>query len=57
MTDKEDLSQMSDAKLRRKEHQAWEMAGLARQDGDAKDEARHTEAARRYAAELDARRR
>ena len=33
-------------KLRRKRDQAWDMAGLARTDGDTKDEARHTEDAR-----------
>lgn len=33
-------------KLLRKRDQAWEMAGLARTDGDTKDEARHTEDAR-----------
>lgn len=34
--------------LRRKADQHWEMAGLARQDGDHKDAARHTEEARKY---------
>lgn len=33
-------------KLRRKADQAWEMAGLARQDGDKKDEQRWTDEAR-----------
>lgn len=32
----------------RKADQHWEMAGLARQDGDKADEARHTELAREY---------
>jgi hypothetical protein len=31
---------------RRKEDQHWEMAGLARQDGDKKDEAEHTRMAK-----------
>jgi len=34
-------------KLRRKADQAWEMAGLARQDGDKQDEQRWTDEARR----------
>lgn len=33
--------------LRRKCNQAWDMAGLARQDGDKKDEARWTAEAQR----------
>jgi hypothetical protein len=33
---------------RRKEDQAWEMAGLARQDGDKKDEERYTNEAREF---------
>jgi glucosamine 6-phosphate synthetase-like amidotransferase/phosphosugar isomerase protein len=32
--------------LRRKEDQEWDMAGLARQDRDTVDEAKHTEKAR-----------
>ncbi len=39
---------MSAEQLRRKADQAWEMAGLARQDGDTKDEIRQTENAREY---------
>jgi hypothetical protein len=38
--------------LRRKRDQEWELAGLARQDGDKADEARHTDKAREYAAEI-----
>jgi hypothetical protein len=34
---------------RMKSDQEWEMAGLARQDGDTVDEARHTAAAREFA--------
>lgn len=37
-----------DAKLRRKANQHWEMAGLARQDGDVKDEKRHNDLAVKY---------
>lgn len=33
-------------RLRRKEDQEWDMAGLARQDGDTTDEKNHTEKAR-----------
>jgi len=40
--------EMSLEKLRRKADQEWEMAGLARMDGDTKDEIKHTEAAREY---------
>lgn len=32
----------------RKADQEWELAGLARQDGDTADEKRHTDAARDY---------
>ena len=35
-------------RYRRKRDQAWEMAGLARQDGDKKDEARWIAEAREY---------
>lgn len=35
-------------RLRRKSRQAWDMAGLARQDGDTKDEARRTAEAREW---------
>lgn len=44
----EDL--LDPAYLKRKENRAWEMAGLARQDGDTKDEARWTAEARMLAA-------
>lgn len=37
------------AQLRRKRDQSWELAGLARQDRDAADAARHTADAQRYA--------
>lgn len=33
---------------RRKSDQEWEMAGLARRDGDKADEEKHTLLARRY---------
>jgi hypothetical protein len=35
---------------RRKADQHWEMAGLARQDGDHKDEQKHTKLAREFDA-------
>lgn len=35
---------------RRKENQHWEMAGLARQDGDKAEEERHMKLARHYEA-------
>lgn len=35
-------------RLIRKANQEWDMAGLARQDGDKKDEAEHTRKAREY---------
>lgn len=35
-------------RYRRKADQEWEMAGLARRDGDKADEARHTAKARKY---------
>lgn len=37
-----------DEYCRRKANQHWEMAGLARQDKDYEDEARHVRKARRY---------
>lgn len=42
----------SSEKLRRKADQAWDMAGLARQDRDTVDEKRRTDEARLYEAEL-----
>jgi hypothetical protein len=39
-------------RLRRKANQEWDMAGLARQDGDAADAERHTKAAREYERQL-----
>jgi hypothetical protein len=36
----------TEERLRRKIDQAWEMAGLARMDGDHKDEQRRTKEAR-----------
>lgn len=39
-------------RLRRKSRQEWDMAGLARQDGDTKAEAAHTEKARAFDQEL-----
>lgn len=44
MTTKQDLEY-----FRIKANQHWEMAGLARQDGDKQDEIRHTELAREFA--------
>ncbi len=39
-------------RLRRKADQEWDMAGLARQDGDHADAAKHTAAAREYERQL-----
>lgn len=39
-------------RLRRKANQEWDMAGLARQDGDLKDAERHTNLARDYERQL-----
>lgn len=39
-------------RLRRKADQHWDMAGLARQDGDAADAQRHTDKAREYEKQL-----
>lgn len=39
-------------RLRRKANQEWDMAGLARQDGDRADEKRHTDLARDYERQL-----
>lgn len=36
------------ARLRRKANQAWDLAGLARADGDKADEAKHTTEAREW---------
>jgi hypothetical protein len=44
--------ELTEDQLRNKEDQHWEMAGLARQDGDKVDAARHTTLAKMYAAEL-----
>lgn len=38
--------------LRRKADQAWEMAGLARQDGDKADEERWTRTAQDYEQQI-----
>lgn len=35
-------------RYRRKADQAWDLASLARQDGDTKDEIKYTEEARKY---------
>jgi hypothetical protein len=40
-------------RARRKEDQEWEMAGLARRDGDMKAAERHTERARLWAQGID----
>ena len=39
-------------RLRRKSSQEWDMAGLARQDGDVADSERHTKMARDYDRQL-----
>lgn len=39
-------------RLRRKADQHWDMAGLARHDGDKSDEAAHTAKAREYERQL-----
>jgi hypothetical protein len=41
-------------RLRRRADQEWELAGLARQDRDKADEARHTKAAQEYERQLKA---
>jgi hypothetical protein len=51
-----DFSNWSDDKLRRKMDQAWEMAGLARQDGDTRDAERRMKEAEQYRQELRNRR-
>jgi hypothetical protein len=48
--DKEIAREMDPARCRRKENQAWEMAGCAWQDNDKKDAARWTEEARKWTA-------
>jgi hypothetical protein len=48
----EEFRSWSSDKLQRKMNQEWDMAGLAHRDSDPKDAARHTELARKYAAEL-----
>lgn len=49
---KEDTAAFSDAKLRRKAEQAWEMAGCARRDHDSKDEQKWIKVAQKYDQEL-----
>lgn len=39
-------------RLRRKRDQAWETAGLARQDGDKDDEKRRTDEVREYQRQI-----
>lgn len=56
MSTEEKYEEWSDEKLRRKADQAWDMAGLARQDRDTEDEKRRTAEARKYDAELARRR-
>ena len=43
---------LTDAQLRRKADQEWDMAGLARQDNDRLDALAHTNRARSYEAAL-----
>lgn len=40
-------------RLRRKRDQAWDMAGLARQDGDMVDAAKQTAAAKDYQRQIN----
>lgn len=51
----EDYTKWTIEKLQRKSKQAWDMATLARQDGDFNDEARRTKEAALYDAELKTR--
>lgn len=44
---------MREEQLQRKINQAWEMAGLARQDGDRQDEKRWTDKARQLEENKD----
>jgi len=48
----EELASWTLEKLKRKADQAWDMAGLARQDNDRTDELKHTENARRCDQEI-----
>ena len=52
-TEKE-LAAMSLEKLRRKRDQAWDMAGLARQGGDAADAKKQTDEALQLQREISA---
>ena len=45
-------SETDPERCRRKANQHWDMAGLARQDRDYKDEKRHTELARAWSNRL-----
>lgn len=49
------LQILTDEQVRRKMEQAWEMSGLARQDGDKKDEERWIKEARMCQDELRSR--
>ena len=49
------LEDMSYDQLQRKADQAWEMASLARQDGDRKDAEHRTKEAQQYEQELRSR--
>lgn len=51
----DDLSYWPLERLRRKHAQAWHMATLAREDGDAEDEATRTAEAQSYEAEIQSR--
>lgn len=48
----EDLNRMDLLTLRRKRDQAWELAGMARQERDHLDERRWITKAQMYAAEI-----
>lgn len=50
--DFDDLQKVPTEKLRQLEDEYWELAGLARMDGDAVDEERMTSRARKCAFEI-----
>lgn len=54
--DDEDITKWDMVKLNRKRDQAWELAGLARKDGDHADEEVQMSMARMYTAQIKKRR-
>ena len=46
------IQDMTIEQLKRKANQSWDMAGLARQDGDKEDATRHTSNALMYEKEI-----